>query len=152
MADVCDDDGVSGASLRRKGAEKLLFFFILYAPKTTLVPILNCRDTIFTPLFQFYSIKNGFPTPPPRASPLFSGTYSPIGIFFRLQQQQPLLYNSNKITIFIQKRFLKSLMAKSAPLSDKKQNGTMVAVLYSQVLCHEEWQMCVMMMGYQAQA
>ena len=27
MADVCDDDGVSGASLRRKGAEKLLFFF-----------------------------------------------------------------------------------------------------------------------------
>lgn len=27
MADVCDDDGVSGASLRRKGAAKLLFFF-----------------------------------------------------------------------------------------------------------------------------
>jgi hypothetical protein len=25
MADVCDDDGVSGESLRRKGAEKLLF-------------------------------------------------------------------------------------------------------------------------------
>jgi hypothetical protein len=27
MADVCDDDGVSGESLRRKGAAKLLFFF-----------------------------------------------------------------------------------------------------------------------------
>ena len=37
MADVCDDDGVSGESLRRKGAEKLLFSFYqeLAAPPLT---------------------------------------------------------------------------------------------------------------------
>jgi hypothetical protein len=30
MADVCDDDGVSGESLRKKGAERLLSFFYFY--------------------------------------------------------------------------------------------------------------------------
>jgi hypothetical protein len=28
MADVCDDDGVSGESLRKKGTERFLSFFI----------------------------------------------------------------------------------------------------------------------------
>jgi hypothetical protein len=49
MADVCDDDGVSGASLRREGAEKLFSFFMHSAS------LQICRNGVL-PLFSISEI------------------------------------------------------------------------------------------------
>ncbi len=37
MADVCDDDGVSGAMPEEKGAERLLFSFYTYNSNYSLI-------------------------------------------------------------------------------------------------------------------
>jgi len=60
MADVCDDDGVSGASLRREGAEKLLLFFYALRipsdlPERGVLPLFSISEIMLNDITNIFA-------------------------------------------------------------------------------------------------
>ena len=130
MADVCDDDGVSGESLRRKGAEKLLFS--LYRD-TDYSRVPHCFFLFISPYYitsdRFYQ-----------------------HVTFRYILPNSPVYTPDKFFYNYPFKTLNINFGSNSALFKFRNHWHIYCYLLIQVLCHEEWQMCVMMMGYQAKA